>query len=172
MRATRAKKSAPPIPKPRKQSAGFSYQYATKFFYKIYGHLVFLRLLFLFKLDLLLIYRSYDATTTTIVAELAEVDALPGAEGKTAIGDGDGETHTEEGALGVGGHVVGTLHGVVIVGLALPHEAVHDLTEVGAHIGVGILVDAESTRGVLHEEVEQSRLRQGLREMFQYFTRN
>lgn len=112
--------------------------------YRISERLVFLRLLFLFKLALLFINRSYDATTTSIVAELAEVDALPGAEGKATVGDGDGEAHTEERTLGVGGHVVGTLHRVVIVGLTLPHEAVHDLAEVGAHVGVGILVDGES----------------------------
>ena len=107
-----------------------------------------------------------------MVAELAEVDALPGAESKAAVGDGDGEAHAEEGALGMGGHVVGPLHRVVIVGLALPHEVIHNLAEVSAYVGVSILVDAESARGVLHEEVEQPRLWQRQREMFQYFTRN
>ena len=72
----------------------------------------------------------------------------------------------------MGGHVVGTLHGVVIVGLILSHEAVHDLAEIGAHIGVGILVDAESTRGVLHEEVEQACLWQRVGEMFQHLASN
>ena len=88
---------------------------------------------------------SHDAAVAAVVAELAEVDALPGAEGEAAVGDGDGEAHAEERALGMGGHVVGTLHGVVIVGLSLPHEAVHDLAEVGAHVGIGILVDGEGT---------------------------
>lgn len=88
---------------------------------------------------------SYDAAVAAVVAELAEVDALPGPEGEVAVGDGDGEAHTEEGTLGVSGHVVGTLHGVVIVGLTLPHEAVHNLAEVGTHVGVGILVDGEGT---------------------------
>ena len=66
------------------------------------------------------------------------------------------------------GHVVSPLHSVLIVGLILSHEAVHNLTEVSAHIGVGILVDGESTRGVLHEEVEQARLWQRVGEVFQY----
>ena len=89
----------------------------------------------------LFIHRRYDAAAATVVAEFAEVDALPGAEVEAATGDGYGEAHTEERAFGMGGHVVGTLHGVVIVGLILSHEAVHNLTEVSAHIGVGILID-------------------------------
>ena len=87
----------------------------------------FLKLQYLFKLALLFINGSHDAAVAAVVAELAEVDALPGPEGEAPIGDGDGEAHTEEGTLGVSGHVVRSLHSVVIVGLAFPHEAVHDL---------------------------------------------
>ena len=89
----------------------------------------------------LLINRCHNATVATVVAELAEVDTLPGAEVEAAIGDRDGEAHAEERALGMGRHIIGTLHGVVIVGLAFPHEAVHNLVQVGAHVGIGILVD-------------------------------
>ena len=38
--ATRMKKSIPPIPPPRKQSAWFAYQYITKFLYRIPERLV------------------------------------------------------------------------------------------------------------------------------------
>ena len=55
----------------------------------------FLKLQFLFTLTLLSINRCHDAAASTVVAELAEVDALPGAEVEAAIGDGDGEAHTE-----------------------------------------------------------------------------
>ena len=89
----------------------------------------------------LFVNRCYDAAVAAVVAEFAEVDALPGAEVEAAIGDGDGEAYAEEGALGVGGHVVGSFHGVLVVGLVLSHEAVHDLVHVGAHVGVGILID-------------------------------
>ena len=83
----------------------------------------------------------HDAAVATVVAKLAEVDALPGAEVEAATGDGDGEAHSEERAFGVGGHVIGALHGVIIEGLVLPHKAVHNLVHVGAHIGVSILID-------------------------------
>ena len=41
-------------------------------------------------------------SAASVVAELAEVDALPRTKIQPAIGDGDGEAHTEEGALGMG----------------------------------------------------------------------
>ena len=116
----------------------------------------------------LFIHRCYDAAVATVVAEFAEIDALPGAEVEAATGDGYGEAYAEEGALGVGGHVVGTLHSVLVVGLVLSHEAVHNLTEVSAHVGVGILVDGQCTRGVLHEEIKQSHLWKRVGEMFQH----
>ena len=93
----------------------------------------------------LFIHRCYDAAVAAVVAKLAEVDALPGAEGETPIGDGNREAHAEERTFGVGGHVIGSLHGVIIVGLVLPHKAVHNLVEVAPHIRVGILVDGERT---------------------------
>ena len=95
---------------------------------------------FIFR-ESLFIDSSHYAAVATVVAKLAEVDTLPGAEGEAPIGDGDGEANAEEGTFGVGGHVIGSLHGVIIEGLALPHKAVHDLAEVGAHVGVSILID-------------------------------
>ena len=91
----------------------------------------------------LLVDGGYNAAATTIVAKFAEVDALPCTEIKVSVSDGDGEAHAEEGTFGVGGHIVVSLHGVVIVGLAFPYEMVHNLTEVGAHVGVGIFVDGQ-----------------------------
>ena len=93
----------------------------------------------------LFIHRCYDAAVAAVVAKFAEVDALPCAEIETTIGDGDRQAHPEERALGMSGHIVGTLHRVVIVGLVLPYEAVHNLVEVAPHIRVGILVDGKRT---------------------------
>ena len=44
----------------------------------------------------LFIHRCHDAAVAAMVAELAEVDALPGAEVEVPIGNGDGEAHPEE----------------------------------------------------------------------------
>ena len=58
------------------------------------------------QLDYLSIYRSHNLSGTTIVAELAEVNALPRTEIQPAIRDRDGEAHTEEGTLGMSWHVL------------------------------------------------------------------
>lgn len=58
------------------------------------------------QLDYLSIYRSHDLSRPTIVAELAEINALPRTEIQPAIRDRDGEAHTEEGTLGMGWHVL------------------------------------------------------------------
>lgn len=97
---------------------------------------------------------------------------MPGAEREASGGDGNGEAHAEERTFGMGGHVVESFHRVVVVGFAFAHKAVHDFAHVRAHIGVGILVDGECARGVLHKEVEQSCLWQRLRQMLHHLTRD
>ena len=63
-----------------------------------------------------------------MVSELAQIDALPSAQVQTAVGDGDGKADTEEGAFGMGGHIVQAFHGVVIVRFVLLHQVIHNLT--------------------------------------------
>ena len=73
------------------------------------------------------VYRGNDAARATVVAELAEVDALPCAEVETAVGDGYGDAHAEEAALGMGRHVVRSFKDVVVVWLVFLHEVVEYL---------------------------------------------
>ena len=93
----------------------------------------------------LFVNRSYDTALATIVAKLAKVDTLPGAEVETAIGNGNGERGPEERALGMSRHIVGSLHRVGVVRLILLDEVVHDAAEVGAYVWIGILIDREGT---------------------------
>ena len=58
------------------------------------------------------------------------------------------------------GHVIVTFEGVLVIRLALPHEMVEDILHVYAYIRVCVLVDCQGSRGVLYEEMEQSRLGQ------------
>ena len=103
-----------------------------------------------------------------IIAELAEIDALPGAEIQASVGYGYGQAHAEQRTLGVGRHVVGPFEHVVIIRLILPYDMVHDLLHVGTHVGVGILVDAEGAGRVFDEEMKQPRLRQRTWKVRQY----
>ena len=56
----------------------------------------------------------------------------------------------------MGGHVVASFKGVLIIGLVFGDKVVENGRQVTTHIGVGIFVDTKATTGVLYEEVEQS----------------
>lgn len=88
----------------------------------------------------------------------AEVDALPGAEGETATGDGDGQRDTAECGLGMGGHIVAALQDVLVGGKVFGCQTIEDGFHVGADIRVTVLVDGQSAAGVLAEEVQQPSL--------------
>ena len=107
--------------------------------------------------SLLANHRCYYATSATIIAKLAEVDALPSAQVEAAIGDGNGERYARQRALGMAGHVVATLVGVAIVGFVFAHQAVVYLLHVGTHGGVVVLVDGEGATGVLHKQIQDAR---------------
>ena len=99
----------------------------------------------------LLVYSCHDASASAVVAEFAEIDALPSAEVQSVVSDGDGEAHPKKRAFGMGGHIVGAFQNMVIISLILFYEVVHNPIHVAAHVGVVILVYAESALRVLHE---------------------
>ena len=109
---------------------------------------------------------------SAIVAKLAEVDALPSAEVEAPFGDGDGKAHTEERTLGMRGHIVETLERMFVIRFALSHQAVHNPAHVCAYIRVGILVNGECARSVLHKEIEQSHFGKLPWQMLHHLTRN
>ena len=45
-------------------------------------------------------------SAASVVAELTEIDALPGAKVEPSVSDGDVDAHTGNDALGMCGHVV------------------------------------------------------------------
>ena len=103
------------------------------------------------QVDTLLYNCCYHPAASTIVAEFAQIDALPCAEVQTATGDGDAEAYSCKTAFGMSRHVIVALEGVVIVRFAFAHEVVIDSLHVVTHVGVGIFVDAEGATGVLDE---------------------
>ena len=95
-----------------------------------------------------------------IVAEFAEVNALPGAKIQAAIGDGDSMRRADKSGFGVGRHIVIALAGVAIIGFVLLHEIVENSGKVNLHVGVGILVDGKCGGCMLDEYVHQTNFRQ------------
>lgn len=101
--------------------------------------------------------RRDDAAGATVVAELAEVNALPCAGVEVAVGHGDGERHSGERAFGVAGHVVGPFVSVEVIWGVFGHQAVVDALHVMAHVGVVILVYAQCAACMFDKQVEESR---------------
>ena len=67
-------------------------------------------------------------------------------------------------------HIIGTLQGVLVFWAILGYETIEDSLHIDTHIWIFILIDAQSTAGVLAEEVDDARLRQ-LGQLAQNFAR-
>lgn len=61
----------------------------------------------------------------------------------------------------MGWHVVWSFEGVVVIRFVFLYDMIQDALHVTAHVGVGVFVNGQGARSVLHEEVEQSSLGQG-----------
>ena len=99
--------------------------------------------------------RDDDRARAAVVAVLAEVDPLPGAEREAPVADRDRHRRADQQRLDVRGHVVGPLGRVLEVGRVLRHRAREPALHVAAHVGIGVLVDRQRRRGVLDEQVRQ-----------------
>ena len=95
-----------------------------------------------------------------MIAELAEVNALPCAQIKMVARDRDVDADAADGALGVCWHVIGSFEGVHIIRGVLGNQPIEYVGKVGSYIRIGILVDGQGTTGMLHKEIQHSRLRE------------
>ena len=113
----------------------------------------------------------YQLPGTTIIAVLAEVDALPSAKIQTAIGDGDGDADTTQCRFCMSRHIVSTFQGVLILWTILRNQSVEDGFHIDANIRVAVLVDAQSATGMFREDGHDARLRQ-FRQLTHYLARH
>lgn len=100
--------------------------------------------------------RRYNLSCSAVVSKFTKVYSLPSAEIQSAVGDWNSKAVADEGAFGVGWHIVVALESMLIIGLTFLHHAVEDALHVDADIWIGILVDSQSSRRMLDEKVEQS----------------
>ena len=78
----------------------------------------------------------------TVVAELAEIDALPGAKVEPSVGDGNVDAHTGNDALGMCGHVVRAFEDMSVVRHIFRHEPIVNSLHVTSHVWVPVLTNA------------------------------
>ena len=100
--------------------------------------------------------RDDKSSCAAVVAVFVEIDALPGAEVQSTVGDGDGEAHTTQNRFCMSRHIVQSFEGVLIVRTAFGYQSVEDGLHIDTHIRVAVLVDAESATGVLGEYVDDA----------------
>ena len=100
-----------------------------------------------------------DLSTVRTDAVFEEVDALPGSEGEFAVYKRNRQVHLGKGRFEVSRHVVRTFGVMPIrtgLGPGLGREAIEEGLEVGAHGGIGVLLDEEGRGGVATEDGEQT----------------
>lgn len=93
-------------------------------------------------------------SAATVVAELAEVDALPSSKVEPSIGDGDIDAHTGNDALGMCGHIITSLKCMLVVGCILWNKSVINAFQIFTNRWIPILTYAQRTARVLHKEIE------------------
>ncbi len=96
-----------------------------------------------------------DLSTMRADTVFEEVDALPGSQSEPAVYQRDRELHLGERRFEMSRHVIGAFR-VMPVRSGLRREAIEESLEVGAHGGVGVLLDEEGCRGVAAEDGEET----------------
>ena len=81
-------------------------------------------------------------SAASVVAELAEVDALPSAKVEPSVGDGNVDANTGNDALGMCGHIVRAFEDVTIVRHIFRYKPVINSFHVVPHVWIPILTNA------------------------------
>ena len=110
------------------------------------------------RLSLLALDSSHKLPRVLARPKLAVVDSLPRARVQPAIRDRDTDTRTHQTALDMSRHIIQSLVVVLVEHalLVLWRKAVQRVSHVGAHGGIGILVEGEAAGSVLDEEVHDA----------------
>ena len=83
-------------------------------------------------------------SAASVVAELAKIDALPGAKVEPSIGDGNVDAHTGNDALGMCGHVVRAFEDMTVVRHIFRYKPIANSLHVTSHVRVPILASPSS----------------------------
>ena len=100
---------------------------------------------------ILLVDSGNNTSSAAVIAELAQVNALPCAKIQSSVGDGNSEADTKQRAFCMRRHIVSTFKHMVVVWLVLLDDMIHNLLHIASHVWVGILIHAEGASCVLYE---------------------
>ena len=91
------------------------------------------------------------------VAVFPQVDALPGAQIQSAIGDWNADGGGRDGGPDMCRHVIGSFIGVDEQRVAIWAEPGKEGVEIPSHIGVGVFLYDKRGRGVVDKDVADAR---------------
>lgn len=86
-----------------------------------------------------------------MVAEFAEVDALPCAEVEAAVRDRQGEGRADYHRFDVRRHVVGSFVGMKVIWRVFWHESIEKHVKVMSHVRIGVLIERQRRRCMLYQ---------------------
>lgn len=89
-------------------------------------------------------------------AMLVEINALPRAEHQSSALNRNAQRRGRECGAHVRGHVVRAFARVPKQRIAVRHEALKKSFEIALHFGIGVLLNEQRSRGVLHKKREQA----------------
>lgn len=69
----------------------------------------------------------------------------------------------------MGRHIVQAFHRMVVIRFVFLDQTIHNLIQIGTHIGIGIFVNGECTGDVLNKEMEKPSFGQRTGQMAQHF---
>lgn len=87
-------------------------------------------------------YRRHDSPGPSVISELTEVNALPGAEVQSPVSDRNVDANTRDDALCVCWHIVGAFKNVAVVRHILRNEPVENRLHVSSYVWVPVLAIA------------------------------
>ena len=92
----------------------------------------------------------------SMVAELAQVNSLPGTQAKLAVDNGDGNGLSKEGAFDMRGHIVRSFQGMGIMRSIFRHQSVKGGGEVHADAGIGVFVQGKGRGSMKNKQLEKA----------------
>jgi hypothetical protein len=101
---------------------------------------------------------QHDAAPVRPLAMFEQVNALPGSQRQLAFVDWNRQLRLRERRADMRGHVIRTLRRVPVQARVFRDQAGEEIGQVGHHIGIGVFLNHQRSRGVLAEDGQEAGL--------------